>query len=93
MRLVRVHRRRQDRTARLLVDLGEPEDIKAPAVGGLGLLEALRERLGVGLARHLAMKLMIPAEFHGDSFDARMTRGQPRPRAGIAQIPMVCSAP
>ncbi len=38
---------------------------------GLDLLEALLERVGVALAFHLAMKFMIPAEFHGGSLNAR----------------------
>jgi len=62
-----IHRRAQDRAARLLMDLGKPEHIETPAVGRLDLLEALVERVGVGLARHLSVKLVIPAEFHGGS--------------------------
>ena len=85
-----IHRRRQHRAARLLVDFGQPEDIEPPAVGGLDLLEALVERIGVALAFDLAMKLMIPAEFHGGFLDARRCTDavSPRPAAGIAQIPM-----
>ena len=59
-----IHRRAQDRAARLLVDLGQPEHIEAPAVGGFDLFEALRERVGVALAFNLTMKFVVPAEFH-----------------------------
>jgi hypothetical protein len=60
-----IHRRAQHRAARLLVNLGEPEHVEAPFVGGFDLLEALREGIGVRLPRHLPVKLMIPAELHG----------------------------
>ena len=60
-----VHRRAQHRAARLLMDLGEPKHIEAPFVRRLDLLEPLRERIGVGLPRHLPVKLVIPAELHG----------------------------
>ena len=76
------------------MDLGEPENIEPPAVGGLDLLEALIKRVGVALALHLAMKFMIPAEFHFRSFGTAPSAlaldpiCQPRPAAAIAQIPM-----
>jgi hypothetical protein len=49
------------------VDLGEPEHVEAPAVGGFDLLEALIECIGVALAFDLTMKFVVPAEFHGGS--------------------------
>ncbi len=62
-----IHWRAEHRAARLLVDLGEPEHVEAPAVGGFDLLEALVERVGVALAFNLTMKFVVPAEFHGGS--------------------------
>ena len=68
-----VERRAQYRTPRLLMDFGQPEHVEAPALGVLGLLEALLERVGVALPRHLPVKFMIPAEFHDASLNARHT--------------------
>ena len=63
-----IHRGAQHRAPRLLVDFGQPEHVETPAVGSLDLLKALVERVDVGLSRHLPVKLVIPAEFHGGSF-------------------------
>ena len=59
-----IHRCRQSRAPRLLVDFRQPENIDPPAAGRPDLPEPLRERIGVTLAFHLAVKFMIPAEFH-----------------------------
>ena len=66
-----IERRAQHRAARLLVDLGQPEHVETPALGVLGLLKSLLERVGVALPRHLAVKFMIPAEFHDAFLNAR----------------------
>src|ERR1051326_5584528 len=77
-----IHGRAQPRPARLLMDLGKPEHIETPAIGRLDLLETLVECLGVRLARHLPVKLVIPAEFHGGSLPrAAFNRSQSLGRA------------
>jgi hypothetical protein len=69
------------------MDLGEPEHVEAPAVGGLDLLEPLREGVGVGLPFDLPVKFVIPAEFHVPPFPAP----EAKPRAGVAiqQMPKI----
>ena len=57
----------QHGTRRLLVDLGEPDRVQPPAFRVGDLLERHRERIRVGLTIHLAVELMVPTEFHGDS--------------------------
>ena len=83
-----VHRRTQYRAACLLVDFGEPEHVEPPAVGGLDLLKALFERVGVALAFDLPVKFVIPAELHGDTSTLTLPLCRLGPPAGIAQMPM-----
>src|SRR6202023_3901058 len=57
------HRRAHYRAARLLVDLGEPDGVEPPAVGGLDLVQRLRKRLCRGLLRP-AMEFVVDADLH-----------------------------
>ena len=72
------------------MNLGEPEHVEAPAVGGFDLLEALVERVGVALAFNLTMKFVVPAEFHGGSLSALRLNdpAKTRPWPDIPQMPM-----
>jgi hypothetical protein len=56
-------RRGQHRTARLLVDFGEPDGVETPAVRRLDLPQRLLERSRRGLIRP-AVKFMINPNFH-----------------------------
>src|SRR6516225_6389204 len=56
-------RRRQYRTQRIEVELGEPHRVEAPAFCRIDLLERLRERLPLGAAGE-GRKLVEHAEFH-----------------------------